>query len=85
MDLQADLPPVLTALHNLIRKHDPDDIANFKDVEDPQPGAFAEGPAAAEEGQLPEGLPRAAERQQTNERWDRIVQEMWVQYQAELS
>ena len=83
MDLQARLPPVLTALHNFIRKHDPDDIADFDDVEDPQPGACAEGPG--EEGQLAEGLPRVAERRQTNERWDRIVQEMWVQYQAELS
>ena len=64
MDLQAHLPPVLTALHNFIRKHDPDDIANFKDVEDPQPGAFAEG------------LPRAAERWQSNERWDKTMQEM---------
>ena len=83
MDLQARLPPALAALHNFIRKHDPDDIADFDDVEDPQPGACAEGPA--EEGQLAEGLPRVAERRQTNERRDRIAQEMWVQYQAELS
>ena len=39
MDLQARLPPALAALHNFIRKHDPDDIADFDDVEDPQPGA----------------------------------------------
>ena len=76
MDLQAHLPPVLTALHSFIHKHDPDDIANFNDVEDPQPGAFAEGPAAAEEGKLAEGLPRAAERWQSNERWDKTMQEM---------
>jgi len=85
MDIQARLPPALAALHNFIRKHDPDDIADFDNVDDPQPGARAEGPAAAEEGQLAEGLPRAAERRQTNERRDRIAREMWIQYQAELS
>jgi hypothetical protein len=85
MDIQARLPPALAALHNFIRKHSPDDIADFDNIDDPQPGARAEGPAAAEEGQLAERLPRAAERWQTNERWDRIAQEMWVQYQAELS
>ena len=35
MDLQACLPPALAALHNFIHKHDPDDIADFDDVEDP--------------------------------------------------
>ena len=85
MDIQARLPPALAALHNFIRKHDPDDIADFDNVDDPQPGARVEGPAAAEEGQLAEGLPRAAERRQTNERRDRIAREMWIQYQAELS
>jgi hypothetical protein len=52
MDIQACVPPALTALHNFIWKHDPDDIADFVNVEDPQPGARMEGPAAAEEGQL---------------------------------
>lgn len=86
MDIQARLPPGLAALHNFIRKHDPDDIADFDDIEDPQPGArVEEGPAAAEEGQLAEGLPRAAERRRTNERRDRIAQDMWIQYRAELS
>ena len=83
MDIQACLPPALAAVHNFIQKHDPNDIADFDDVEDPQPGAHMEGAAA--EGQLADGLPRTAERQQTNERWDRIAQDMWVQYQAELS
>jgi hypothetical protein len=83
MDIQARVPPALAALHNFIRKYDPDDIADFDDVKDPQPGARMEGAAA--EGQLADGLPRTAERRQTNERWDRIAQDMWVQYQAELS
>lgn len=83
MDIQARVPPALAALHNFIRKYDPDDIADFDDVKDPQPGARMEGAAA--EGQLADGLPRTAERRQTNERRDRIAQDMWVQYQAELS
>ena len=85
MDRQPCFPPALAALHNFIWKYNPDDIADFDNVEDPQPGARMEGPAAAEEGQLADGLPRTAERWQTNERRDRIAQEMWVQYQAELS
>jgi hypothetical protein len=83
MEIQARLPPALAALHNFIRKHDPDDLADFDDVEDPQPGTRTAGPPA-EEGQLAEGLPSAAERQQAHERRDKIAQEMWMQYQAEL-
>jgi hypothetical protein len=56
-DKQARLPPALAALHNFIRKNNPDDIAAFSDVEDPQPRMRAEPPAAAE-GQLAKGLPR---------------------------
>ena len=39
MDIQARLPPALATLHNFIYKHDPDDIADLDDIEDPQPGA----------------------------------------------
>jgi hypothetical protein len=85
MDIQAHVPPALAALHNFIWKYNPDDIADFDNVEDLQPGAHMEGPAAAEEGQLADGLPGAAEREQTNERQDKIAQEMWTQYPAELS
>ena len=85
MDIQARLPPALAALHNFIRKHDPDDISDFNDIaEDPQPGAPA-GLCEADEGQLAEGIASAAERRHVNDRRDRIVQEMWIQYQAELS
>jgi hypothetical protein len=50
MDIQARVHRALAALHNFIWKYDPDDIADFDNVEDPQPGACMEGPAAAEEG-----------------------------------
>jgi hypothetical protein len=63
--------------------YDPNDIADFDDVEDPQPGCRAEG-STAEEGQLADGLPVGAERRQASERRDEIAQEMWIAYQAEL-
>ena len=85
MDIQTCFPPALVALHKFIHKHDLDNITDFDNIEDLQPGVCAEEPAVADEGQLAEGLPRTAERQQTNEKQDMIVQEMWVQYQAELS
>jgi len=74
MDIQTCLPPALAALHNFIRKHDPDDLNDIDNVEDPQPGMRTEG-------QLAEGVPRAAERQQAISRRSEIVQEMWLQYQ----
>ena len=82
---QACLPLALAALHNFIRKHDPDDIADFSNVEDPQPGMCVEPLAAAGAGQLAEGVPQAAEKQRANERRGKIAREMWTQYQAELS
>jgi hypothetical protein len=82
MDIQARLPPALAALHNFIRKHDPDDLADYEDAEDPDPGARAVGPVA--EGELARGLPRVGEREQVNLRRDRIAQDMWAQYQELL-
>ena len=80
MDTQSRLPPALAALHNFIRMNDPDDMAEFGDnVDDPQPGI------RADKGQLSEGVPRAAEKRRAKETRDRIAQEMWVQYQAELA
>ena len=84
MDVQAHLPLALAAVHNFIQKYNSSDITDFNDVEDPQLGMCGEGLIAAE-GQLAGGLPEVAERQQANERWGRIAQEMWAQYQAELS
>jgi hypothetical protein len=81
MNTQTRLPPALAALHNFIRKHDPDDIADFHDVEDPQQGTRVESP----EGQLAERVVGTAERMEANERRSRIAREMWIQYQAELS
>ena len=74
MDIQTRLPPALTALHNFIQKHDPNNLNDIDNIEDPQPGTHAEG-------QLAEGVLRVAERQQAISRRSEIVQEMWLQYQ----
>ena len=75
MAVQAHLPPALAAVHNFIRKHDSDDLADYKNIQkDPQPGAHVEG--AARMGLLATGLPRVAERREANTRRDGIAEEM---------
>jgi hypothetical protein len=77
LDTQARLPPALAALHNFIREHDPDELIDYEDINDPQPGARADGSLAT-------GTARAAEKAQVNTRRDQIAQNMWAQYQEEL-
>jgi hypothetical protein len=81
MDVQSRLPPALAALHNFIHEHDPDDLAEYDDIEDPQPGVRKNLEAV---GELARGIPRAAERNGAVTRRDQIAQMMWVQYQEEL-
>lgn len=81
LDVQARLPPALAALHNFIREHDPDDLAEYEGAEDPQPGVRQDPEGA---GELARGVPRAPERNQAVRRRDQIAQAMWVQYQEEL-
>jgi hypothetical protein len=76
LDIQARIPPALAAVHNFIRRHDPDEIEEFADSEDLEPGEYL--------GELALGPPRAAERERANTRRDRIAQDMWVQYQTTL-
>ena len=83
MNIQARIPPALAALHNFIHKHDPHDLDDYENIEDPQPGSRAAGQVA--EGQLAAGLPRVAERGQANAMRDRIAQDMWQQYKDECS
>ena len=83
MDTQACLPPALAAIHNFIHKHDPHDLDDYEDVEDPQPGLRAAGGVG--EGELSVGLPRAAERRQALVRRNGITQDMWEQYIVERS
>jgi len=76
MDLQARLPAALAAIHNFIRMQDPEELADFVDMEDTERGFVS--------GELATGQPRRAERDQANVRRDAIASAMWVQYQAEL-
>ena len=77
MDLQARLPPALTAIHNFIHDIDPIDINNFTEAEDMQPGWCS--------GDLADALPRRAERERANNRHDDIANAMWDQYQQHLA
>ena len=83
LDVQARLPPALAAIHNFIRTHDPDDIADYRDVEnDPEPGARSNRRGVL--GQLAGQLPRAAEKAQANAKRDAIAEAIWLQYRGEL-
>jgi hypothetical protein len=75
MDYQACLPAALAAIHNFICIHDPDELADFQEVEDLQPGM---------QGNLVRGEVRRAERAQADTRCDDIANAMWAQYQGEV-
>lgn len=73
LDIVARLPPALSALHNFIRIHDPNEIKDFlRHEEDPE----------EDTGVLANGYPDATERQAANTRRDEIAQDMWIQYQG---
>lgn len=77
MDIQAQIPAALCALHNFVRRYDPEDDGELGGVnppdEDVEPaGVLADGPADA------------AERRRADRRRDDIAEEMWVDYQREL-
>ena len=81
MDVQARLAPALAAIHNFIRLYDPDEIKDLIDeAEDIQPGA-----QMPQMGDLAAGPARAAERALADGKRDGIAQDMWAQYQAELT
>lgn len=74
LDIVAQLPPALTALHNFIHIHDPNEINDFlQDDPDLEPRYV---------GELADGYPSAAEKQAANAWWDKIAQAMWMQYQG---
>lgn len=78
MDVQAQIPIALVAVHNFIREHDPEEIADFKDILEDLPnlndfGDLAEGPATRQE------------RAQADLTRDGIAREMWEDYQAYLA
>ena len=77
MDVQAQIPAALIAVHNFIREHDPEEILEFKDI-------LEDLPAIDEFGDLAEGPPNQAEQRRAEATRDGIAQAMWQDYQAYL-
>jgi hypothetical protein len=87
--VQAHLPAALAALHNIIRKYDPEEIHDCireLDVEehdldelDPEPELRDDS-----EGELAIGPPKWAEKKSVEKRRDEIATQMWIQYQQVL-
>jgi DDE superfamily endonuclease len=77
MNLQARIPAALAAIHNFIRDIDPDDLNDFDETQDIQPGWRS--------GILANGFPDQGERNRTNDRRDHIANDMWAQYQQHIA
>ena len=82
MDIQGRLPTALSALHNFIRTHDPDDETELQeismDIVDEGPGPFIPAVELEAGGELG-----------TSRNWavalrNRIASELWAQYQGVL-
>lgn len=73
MEIQAWIPPALAAIHNFIRDHDPDEIFEFEEALDTQPGLY---------GSLGTGPARQMEVARSTSKRDRIAQAMWTSYQT---
>jgi hypothetical protein len=73
MEIQARIPPALAATHNFIRDHDGEEIFDFDDPIDPQPGFY---------GVLGNGPAWRAEVVRATSKRDHIASAMWRSYQA---
>ncbi|KLO06041.1 hypothetical protein SCHPADRAFT_803105, partial [Schizopora paradoxa] len=76
---QARIPPALAAVHNFILEHDEEDLQNFEDVVDENPGMLPN--RELEFGGLSEGPARAREKTEATHKRNEIAQAMWVDYQ----
>jgi hypothetical protein len=79
MKVQIHITPALCALHNFIRRHDPEEISTietFPDEEDHNVNAF---------GTLGEVELSATVRKAVNTRRDLIAKQMWMDYISELA
>lgn len=72
MSVQVRIPPALGAVHNFIRDHDGDDILDFLEEYDENPGSY---------GELAEGPARRAEVIRATSKRDNIAAMMWESYQ----
>ncbi|KAI5822056.1 hypothetical protein K523DRAFT_257567 [Schizophyllum commune Tattone D] len=86
LTVQAMIPPVLSALHNYIRIHDPEDTDEL-DLDRITPYDPSHPPDVEEfEGNEYNSTAVAREEsQRANERRDRIAAELWEQYQEYLA
>ena len=78
MDVQAQLFPALTAVHNFILKWDPVQIANILPPSDNNINIIEDF------GQLATEYPRQAKKEEANVRHDQIAEDMWNDYQRIL-
>ncbi len=77
MNVQALIPPALAALHNFIWQYDPGEIQLYDDqLVDFQMGFYPEST-----GELVTHVVTLDETARANERRDRIMDDMWEQYQ----
>jgi hypothetical protein len=75
MSVQVDIMPALCALHNFIRRHDPENIHDLLvDLELP-----------SSEDTYGYGMPDRAARQWASARRDAIAHRMWQDYLLELA
>ena len=94
MDIQALIPPALTALHNFIRQYDPEDIETSDDDDDDDNDdddddnnnnnnklPDFQSPLSDTVGELRMGAVMSHKTARANKRRDRIAGEMWEQYQ----
>jgi len=80
MDVQARLPIALCAIHNFIRRYDPEAFFDLEFTE----GDLSTEPGGDEPGVLGDGPANAAERRRADQRCNNIAQDMWEDYQCEL-
>jgi hypothetical protein len=87
MSIQARIPPALAALHNFIQLYDPEEIQMYDDNDDDNHNDADEllGFRPDFVGELELGLVTPHEVAQANKRRDKIVDEMWEQYQCYLT
>jgi hypothetical protein len=82
VDTQAEIPPALAAIHNFIREYDGEELEDLLHQDDADRATESSHHEAT--GDLAQGPARTAERKAADTRRDRIANEMWHQYKAEL-
>ena len=87
--VQAHLPVALAALHNVIRKYDPEEIEDhIRELDVAEHNVdeldLGTGLQRGSEGELATGPPKQAEKKGVEKRRDEMANRMWIQYQQIL-